>query len=217
MSSNKLKAKKVQLIIKRIIDISAAIIALTMGLPLFILISIYIMISDGSPFLFKQERAGYKGKPFICYKFRTMTNDRGPNGELLADEYRLKSWGKLLRNTSLDELPQFVNVLKGDMSLIGPRPLPVIYLPRYTSEQTRRHEVYPGITGWTGVNGRNNIDWDEKFRMDIWYVENWSLILDFKILILTIYKVLLRDGTHRNGHATRDDFKGYAQPVTDDK
>lgn len=208
MAVGRCTSKKIQLLIKRLLDICAALFALTICLPIYLVIALYIKLNSDGPILFKQERVGFMGKPFICYKFRTMTDDRGEDGELLPDENRLKPWGKFLRSTSLDELPQFVNILKGEMSLIGPRALPVKYLPRYTEKQMRRHEMRPGMTSWTAVNGRNNVDWDRKFEMDVWYVDNWSLWLDFKVFFLTFYVVLKKDGVNREGHVTRDEFLG---------
>lgn len=205
--------KKIQLFIKRLLDICAALFVLTICSPVYLIIAIYIKLNSNGPIFFKQERAGFMGKPFICYKFRTMTDDRGENGELLPDEYRLKQWGKRLRSTSLDELPQFVNILKGEMSLIGPRALPTKYLYRYSEEQMRRHEMKPGMTSWTAVNGRNNIDWNKKFEMDVWYVDNWSLWLDFKIFFLTFYVIFKKEGVSKEGHATRDEFLGTSNKI----
>lgn len=162
------------------------------------------------PILFHQLRAGLYGRPFWLYKFRTMTDARDSNGRLLPDEQRLTRFGRWLRSTSLDELPELWNVLKGDMSLVGPRPLLVEYLDRYSPEQARRHEMKPGLTGWAQVNGRNALSWEEKFRLDVWYVDNWSIWLDFKILWLTLVKVLTRDGISAHGHATMPEFKGSA-------
>ena len=202
------KKRKIKLIIKRLLDICAALFALTICLPIYLLVAIYIKINTQEKILFIQERAGLNGKAFMCYKFRTMTSETDSDGNLLPDEFRLKKWGKFLRSTSLDELPQFLNVLKGDMSLIGPRALLVRYLPRYTPQQMRRHEMRPGMTSWTAVNGRNNVDWEKKFMMDVWYIDNWSLLLDIKIFLLTFYTVLKRDGINKTGHATRDEFIG---------
>lgn len=162
----------------------------------------------GSPVFFRQVRPGLHGQPFEMVKFRTMTSERGPDGQLLPDAVRLSSFGRFLRATSLDELPELWNVLKGDMSLVGPRPLLTEYLPLYTSEQARRHEVRPGITGWAQVNGRNAISWEEKFRLDVWYADNCSLWLDIKILWLTVKKVLARDGISAAGEATMPRFTG---------
>ncbi|SHG03233.1 sugar transferase [Ornithinibacillus halophilus] len=206
MSGN--RKRSFQLFIKRLLDICAALFALTICSPIYLIVVLYIKINTNEKVLFKQERAGLNGKPFICLKFRTMTSEADSDGNLLPDEFRLKKWGKFLRSTSLDELPQFINVLKGDMSLIGPRALLVRYLPRYTQEQMRRHEMRPGMTSWTAVNGRNNVDWEKKFKMDVWYIDNWSLLLDFKIFFLTFYTVFKRDGISKTGHATRDEFFG---------
>lgn len=200
--------KTIQLFLKRLLDICTAVFALTICSPIYLAIALYVKVNSDGPVLFRQERAGLMGKPFMCYKFRTMTDDRGEDGKLLPDEDRLKPWGRRLRSSSLDELPQFLNVLKGEMSLIGPRPLPVEYLPRYTEKQMRRHQMRPGMTSWTAVNGRNNIDWDRKFEMDVWYIDNWSLLLDFKILLLTVSTVLRKEGVSKEGYATRDTFLG---------
>ena len=167
-----------------------------------------VVIRIGRPIFFKQKRPGLKGEPFTFYKFRTMTNCEDGNGNLLPDKDRLTSFGKLLRKTSLDELPSLWNVLKGDMSLVGPRPLLMEYLPLYSIEQMRRHEVKPGITGWAQINGRNSISWEEKFKLDVWYVENQSIWLDFKIILLTIWKVLKREGISHGSEATMPKFKG---------
>ncbi len=162
----------------------------------------------GTPAIFKQPRPGLNGNVFHVYKFRTMTNARDDNGELLPDAVRLTSFGKLLRKLSLDELPQLWNVLKGDMSFVGPRPLLVEYLPLYNERQAHRHDVRPGITGWAQVNGRNAISWEQKFEYDVWYVENQSLWLDFKILLLTVKKVFVSEGISQEGQATMEKFKG---------
>jgi len=179
---------------KRAVDVLFSIIALVISLPIICLISILIYLTMGRPIFFKQVRPGLYGKPFVLYKFRTMLDLRDQTGKMLPDERRLTSFGRWLRSTSLDELPVLFNVLKGDMSLVGPRPLLMEYLDRYTPEQARRHEVKPGITGWAQINGRNAISWEEKFDLDVWYVDNWSLFLDLKIVILTIIKVLKREG-----------------------
>jgi len=170
--------------------------------------ALVIRTTLGKPVLFKQVRPGKDGKPFTIYKFRTMNNATGANGRLLPDEKRLTPFGKFLRSTSLDELPELFNVLKGDMSIVGPRPLLMQYLGRYTPEQVRRHEVKPGLTGWAQVNGRNALSWEEKFRLDVWYVDNWSLALDLKILIMTVVKVLRREGISQPGQATMEEFWG---------
>ena len=165
----------------------------------------------GSPVLFCQVRPGYRGRPFSLYKFRSMTNERGPDGALLPDAERLTGLGRVLRSLSLDDLPNLLSVLTGDMSLVGPRPLLMEYLGRYTPEQARRHEVLPGITGWAQVNGRNDLTWEDKFRLDVWYVDHWSLWLDIKILALTAWKVVRREGVAQPGFATAEEFKGSGQ------
>lgn len=169
---------------------------------------ILVRLKLGSPAIFKQPRPGLDGKVFYVYKFRTMTDERDEDGEFLPDEFRLTPFGKVLRKLSLDELPQLLNVLKGDMSFVGPRPLLVEYLPLYNERQARRHEVRPGITGWAQVNGRNAISWERKFEYDVWYVENQSLWLDFKILLLTVKKVFVSEGISQEGQATMEKFKG---------
>ncbi len=180
---------------------------LSLGLPLLFLICL-IRIKLGSPVFFRQLRPGMNGKPFEMVKFRTMTDERGADGELLPDAVRLTPFGRFLRASSLDELPELWNVLKGDMSLVGPRPLLMEYLPLYSPEQARRHEVRPGVTGWAQVNGRNALSWEDKFRLDLWYVNNQSLSLDIRILWLTIRKVLVREGISAAGEATMSKFTG---------
>lgn len=192
---------------KRIFDLMISIPLLIVLLPVMCVIALQVRIKMGSPVLFKQQRPGLHGKPFTLLKFRTMTNERDANGELLPDAVRLTSFGKALRRYSLDELPQLFNVIKGDMSLVGPRPLLMEYLNYYTPEQARRHEVKPGITGWAQVNGRNAISWEEKFALDVWYVDNWSFILDLKILWLTLLKVIKSEGINQPGQATMERFK----------
>jgi len=194
--------------LKRLIDIIGSLIGLTISSPLIVIISIIIYFTMGRPIFFKQVRPGLKGKPFVIYKFRTMLDFRDENGNLLPDEKRLTTIGRFLRSTTLDELPEFWNVLKGDMSLVGPRPLLMEYLDRYTPEQARRHEVKPGMTGWAQINGRNAISWEEKFKLDVWYVDNWNILLDLKIIFLTILKVIKREGISAEGHATMPEFKG---------
>ena len=194
--------------IKAVLDRFVAAIALLLFSPLMLVVAIAIYIRMGSPVVFAQPRPGKDGKIFTFYKFRTMTSDRDVDGNLLPDEQRLTTFGQFLRQTSLDELPQLWNVLKGDMSFVGPRPLIVEYLERYSPEQARRHEVQPGITGWVQVNGRNALDWEEKFKLDVWYVDNWSLWLDLKILFLTVFKVLQQEGINQEGYATSEEFKG---------
>ena len=193
---------------KRAFDILISSILLFLLLfPLLVLV-VMIRIKLGSPILFSQVRPGLNGVPFTLLKFRTMTDAVNASGILLTDEDRLTPFGQLLRRTSLDELPELWNVLKGDMSLVGPRPLLMEYLPLYTQEQNRRHEVRPGITGWAQVNGRNLLNWDERFKLDVWYVDQHSFLLDIKILILTIQKVIKREGISANGEATMSKFKG---------
>ena len=193
---------------KRLFDLfSASLALLILALPLLSLAWL-IRWNLGSPVLFCQLRPGLNGRPFTMVKFRSMTDERNPDGDLLHDAVRLKPFGLLLRATSLDELPELWNVLKGDMSLVGPRPLLMDYLPLYTPEQARRHEVRPGITGWSQVNGRNDISWEEKFKLDLWYVDNRSFWLDIKILCITIKKVLKRDGISPEGEATMPKFSG---------
>jgi len=194
--------------LKRFIDIVLSLIGLIILSPLMIIIAVLVFINLGSPVLFRQVRPGLHGRPFVLYKFRTMRDLRDDEGHLLPDELRLTRFGRFLRSTSLDELPELFNVLKGEMSLVGPRPLLMEYLERYTPEQARRHEVKPGITGWAQVNGRNAISWEEKFKLDVWYVDNWSIMLDFKILLLTFIKVLKRESIGADGHATMPEFKG---------
>ena len=193
---------------KRLIDIVGSLIGLALSSPLIIVISLIIYFTMGRPIFFKQVRPGLKGKPFVIYKFRTMLDLKDEKGNLLPDEKRLTTIGKFLRSTTLDELPEFWNVLKGDMSLVGPRPLLMEYLDRYTPEQARRHNVKPGMTGWAQVNGRNAISWEEKFKLDVWYVDNWNILLDLKIIFLTILKVLKREGISAEGHATMPEFRG---------
>jgi len=193
---------------KRIFDLLVTVIGLIVILPLLFVISLLVWIFLGTPILFRQTRPGYKGRPFTTYKFRTMTNRTGPDGNLLSDAERLTFFGRFLRSTSLDDLPQLWNVLRGEMSLVGPRPLLMRYLERYTPEQMRRHDVLPGITGWAQIHGRNTLDWDEKFRLDVWYVDHWSFLLDIKILFLTPWKVFKREGISQPGNVTAEEFKG---------
>ena len=193
---------------KRILDVLAATLALLLlALPLLGLIWL-IRNKLGRPVFFRQVRPGLHGKPFQMVKFRTMTDERGPDGELLPDAQRLTPFGRFLRTASLDELPELWNVLKGDMSLVGPRPLLMEYLPLYSPEQARRHDVRPGITGWAQVNGRNALNWEEKFKLDVWYVDHRSLWLDIRILWLTVKKVLVREGISAQGEATMPKFTG---------
>jgi sugar transferase EpsL len=193
--------------LKRILDVCAALIGLILLAPVLLIIASLVWLKLGSPILFRQRRPGFRAEPFGMLKFRTMLNERDANGEFLPDESRLSGIGRFLRSTSLDELPELVNVLTGDMSLVGPRPLLMQYLDRYTPEQARRHEVRPGITGWAQVNGRNAISWEEKFALDIWYVDNWSLRLDLLILWRTVFKVVQRQGISADGQATMPEFQ----------
>ena len=196
------------LVVKRIFDLSVACLALVVLLPVMLIMAILVRTKLGAPVLFRQQRPGLHCKPFVMYKFRTMTDARDSQGNLLPDEQRLTRFGQFLRSTSLDELPEFFNVLKGDMSLVGPRPLLMRYLERYTPEQVLRHRVRPGITGWAQVHGRNVITWEEKFALDVWYVDHWSLWLDIKILTRTIIKTLKREGINQPGQATAQEFMG---------
>jgi sugar transferase EpsL len=194
--------------LKRLTEILSVGIGLIVLLPVLALLALLVRVRLGSPVLFRQIRPGLHGYPFLMYKFRTMTDEKDENGNLLPDEQRLTSFGHFLRSTSLDELPELFNILKGEMSLVGPRPLLMQYLDRYTPEQMRRHAVKPGITGWAQVNGRNAISWEDKFRMDVWYVDNWSLWLDCKILLLTLLKMIKREEINQPGHATMEEFMG---------
>jgi sugar transferase EpsL len=192
---------------QRIFDVAVSATVLTMLSPLLAMVALVVAIFLGSPALFRQTRPGYKARPFTCLKFRTMTDRRDAEGQLLSDAERLTSLGRFLRSTSLDELPELINVLRGEMSLVGPRPLLVQYLDRYTPEQMRRHEVRPGITGWAQVNGRNATSWEKKFAYDVWYVENRSFWLDLKILAITPWKMVKREGISQPGHATMQEFR----------
>lgn len=193
---------------KRFIDILAALIAFTCFWWVFLIVGYLVKTKLGSPVIFKQKRPGKDGKIFTMYKFRSMTDAKDKSGKLLSDEERLPKFGRLLRATSLDELPELWNVLKGEMSLVGPRPLLVEYLERYDDFQARRHEVRPGITGWAQVNGRNAISWDEKFRLDVEYVDNYNFFMDMKILFLTVKKVFVKEGISQEGEATMEKFYG---------
>jgi Sugar transferases involved in lipopolysaccharide synthesis len=193
---------------KRIFDLLVTILGLVITLPLLFIVSLLVWIFLGTPILFLQKRPGFKGRPFTTLKFRTMTERKGSDGKLLPDSERLTSFGRFLRSTSLDDLPQLWNVLTGEMSLVGPRPLLMGYLDRYTPEQMRRHDVLPGITGWAQIHGRNTLDWDEKFRLDVWYVDHRSFWLDLKILFQTPWKVFKREGISQPGQATTEEFKG---------
>lgn len=193
---------------KRLFDILVSSCALLILVPLLVVVAILIRIKLGSPILFRQVRPGLKGNPFEMVKFRTMLDAVDKDGCPLPDEQRMTPFGRLLRSTSLDELPELWNVLKGDMSLVGPRPLLMEYLPLYNDQQRRRHEVRPGITGWAQINGRNALSWDDRFKLDVWYVDNRSLLLDLKILFRTVKKVLIRDGISADGEVTMSKFDG---------
>ena len=193
---------------KRLFDIILSLILIILFLPIYMVLFALIPIKMGYPIFFRQLRPGYKEKIFSIYKFRTMTNDRDKNGDLLPDKDRLLGLGKFIRSTSLDELPQLLNVLKGDMSFVGPRPLLVEYLSLYTEEQKKRHDVKPGITGWAQVNGRNTISWEQKFKYDVWYVDNQSFILDIKILWMTFLKVIKRIDINSDIEVSMEKFKG---------
>jgi sugar transferase EpsL len=193
---------------KRILDLILTIPILIISLPLLLLSAILVRIFHGRPILFRQRRPGLRGDVFTLYKFRTMVEARDVHGELLPDAERMTLLGKILRATSLDELPELYNVLRGEMSLVGPRPLLIHYLERYSAEQARRHDVLPGITGWAQINGRNNVSWEDKFSLDVWYVDHWSIGLDLRILLLTPWKVLRREGINEPGNATAREFMG---------
>lgn len=193
---------------KRLIDIVVSVVFILCFWWLYIVLALLIKIKLGGPVLFKQERPGLNGKIFTMYKFRSMTDGRDKNGKLLSDSERVTSFGRVLRATSLDEIPEFVNVLKGDMSLVGPRPLLVEYLPRYNEFQARRHEVKPGITGWAQINGRNAISWEDKFKYDVEYVLNQSFLMDLKILFLTVKKVVVRENINQGQDVTMEVFRG---------
>lgn len=194
--------------LKRLLDIILVLLGMVLFLPIMGVVAILVRIFIGKPILFKQDRPGLNEKIFTIYKFRTMKDAYDEKRNLLPDAIRLTKFGKFLRSTSLDELPELFNVLKGDMSLVGPRPLLVDYLVRYSKEQARRHEVRPGITGWAQVNGRNDIGWDEKFMLDVWYVYHCSFWIDLKIIVLTVAKVLRKDGVNKVGYATTSTFWG---------
>ncbi|OGR12188.1 MAG: sugar transferase [Desulfobacula sp. GWF2_41_7] len=193
---------------KRIFDLSVSLILLWILSPLFILIAILVGCKLGRPILFTQMRPGFKGQSFIIYKFRSLTDEKDRNGNLLPDTKRFTRFSSLIRRSSLDELPELINVLKGDMSLVGPRPLLMQYLDRYDAVQARRHDVKPGITGWAQVNGRNAVSWEEKFKMDVWYVDNFNFWLDLKILWLTLFQVCRQEGIQQKGHVTAEEFLG---------
>jgi sugar transferase EpsL len=204
-----MKNNSVQLFIKRLIDVVVSLCGLILLGPGLVFLWVLVCWKLGRPALFVHLRPGWRERPFHLIKFRTMIREsKDGQGNLLPDDVRLPAFGKFLRSTSLDELPELINVLRGDMSLVGPRPLMMKYLGRYTPEQARRHEVKPGITGWAQVNGRNAISWEEKFKLDVWYVDNWSLWLDFKILLKSVILVFKRDSVNQDGVATVDEFMG---------
>ena len=194
--------------VKRLFDLIIASLAALILSPIMLLVSVSVAVDLGFPILFRQKRPGYHGEIFTIYKFRTMKDNKDSQGNLLPDAKRLSKLGRFLRSTSLDELPELFNIIKGDMSLVGPRPLLIEYLPLYNQEQARRHDVIPGITGWAQVHGRNALNWEQKFELDVWYVDHWSFWLDIKILALTIVKVLKREGISQPGKATSEPFKG---------
>lgn len=194
--------------IKRILDIISSLLAIIILSPLLAVTAVLVKTKLGSPVLFRQERPGKDEKIFTLMKFRTMTDERDENGELLPDEVRLTKFGKFLRSTSIDELPELFNILKGDMSVIGPRPLLVEYIPRYNEHQHRRHEVRPGLSGWAQVNGRNTVSWEDKFDMDVHYVDNYSFAMDVKILFMTVLNVLKKEGISSQTSATMEVFMG---------
>jgi sugar transferase EpsL len=193
---------------KRLFDLLAATIGLLVISPVLLVLAILVRIQHGSPVIFGQTRPGLHGQPFRIFKFRTMTEVRAADESLLPDEQRLTPLGRSLRASSLDELPELFNVLRGEMSLVGPRPLLMQYLERYSPEQARRHDLLPGITGWAQVNGRNALTWEDKFKLDVWYVDHWSFWLDLKILFLSVWKVIKREGINQPGHATMEEFMG---------
>jgi len=201
---------------KRALDVAGAMVCAVVAAPLMLLVTLAIRCTMGRPILFRHGRPGLGERPFMCLKFRTMREGRDEGGHPLSDGERLTSLGHFLRRTSLDELPQIWNVLKGEMSLVGPRPLEFRYLPRYTVEQRRRHEVLPGITGWAQVHGRNAIDWESKLALDLWYVDNCSIWVDIKILAMTVWTVLFEQGVTEPGHATASEFWGTAAPCAGD-
>jgi len=193
---------------KRLFDLVLAVTALILLTPVMLIIAGTVRILLRLPVLFSQLRPGLFGRPFVIYKFRTMTDERDGDGNLLPDVERLTRLGRFLRKTSMDELPELFNVIKGDMSIVGPRPLRMAYLSRYSMEQARRHELMPGITGWAQVNGRNTISWDNKFKLDVWYVDHHNFILDLKIILMTMWQIVKRQGISADGHVTMPPFKG---------
>lgn len=205
-----MRQRSLPLWLKRSVDVSVAAVGLVILAPLMAALAVIVRIALGSPVLFRQVRIGYRSRPFTLVKFRTMAEERAADGRLLPDEDRLRPVGRTMRSFTLDELPQLWNVLRGELSLVGPRPLLPEYLPLYTPEQSRRHDVLPGITGWAQVNGRNALPWVDRFRLDVWYVDHWSILLDMKILALTFAQVVRRSGINAEGHATMPNFRGGA-------
>lgn len=195
---------------KRLLDLAITVPALLGLAPLLLIVALMVRLKLGTPILFRQQRPGLSQQPFTLIKFRTMKDDCDAQGNLLPDSERLTSFGKFLRSTSMDELPELINVLKGEMSLVGPRPLLMHYLELYTPEQMRRHEMRPGLTGWAQINGRNMLTWEDKFSLDIWYVDHQSLSVDLKIILLTFWKIFKREGVRQPGQATAEPFKGSA-------
>lgn len=193
---------------KRLFDLLTSALALIVLSPVLALTALLVRIQLGGPILFRQQRPGYKGRPFHIFKFRTMIDRFAPDGSLLPDAERLTRFGRVLRSTSLDELPELFNILRGEMSVVGPRPLLMEYLPLYSAEQARRHDIPPGLTGWAQVHGRNALSWQDKFRLDVWYVDHWSFWLDLKIIFLTLVKVFQREGISQEGQATAEKFGG---------
>jgi len=193
---------------KRLFDLALTIPGLIVISPFLVVVSVLVWVFHGRPILFRQVRPGYRNQLFTVCKFRTMTDARDRNSNLLPDEQRLTRLGQFLRSSSIDELPELLNILRGEMSLVGPRPLLSQYLGRYSAEQIRRHDVLPGITGWAQINGRNTLTWQDKFRYDVWYVDHWSLWLDIQILAITFWKVIRREGISQEGHATAEEFMG---------
>jgi lipopolysaccharide/colanic/teichoic acid biosynthesis glycosyltransferase len=193
---------------KRAFDVVAASLAVLILSPVLLVLAALELVLVGSPILFRQQRPGYGGRPFYIIKFRTMTESREAGGAPLADSVRLTPLGRLMRSLSLDELPELLNIVRGEMSFVGPRPLLMQYLPLYTPEQMRRHEAYPGLTGWAQINGRNALDWPARFKLDVWYVDHWSFWLDLRILAITLWKVIKREGINQPGEATMEYFTG---------
>ncbi len=194
--------------LKRLFDIISSAAGLIVISPLLVVLAVMVRLKLGSPILFRQQRPGLGGKAFVIYKFRTMTDQCDALGKLLPDSQLLPAFGQFLRNTSFDELPELLNVLKGDMSIVGPRPLMMKYLSRYSLQQARRHEVKPGITGWAQVNGRNTVSWEDRFKLDVWYVDNGTFWLDMKIILKSVWMVIAREGITQQGRATMDEFMG---------